>query len=83
MKANALRDARYWEFDTLCREVQSCERCARMTGSARVLSGAAGHLDSRIMFVGEAPGRLGADNSGIPFHGDTAGHNFEQLLEQG
>ena len=33
------------------------------------------------MFVGEAPGRLGADNSGIPFHGDKSGHNFEELLE--
>lgn len=33
------------------------------------------------MFIGEAPGRLGADESGIPFHGDKAGHNFEELLE--
>jgi uracil-DNA glycosylase family 4 len=33
------------------------------------------------MFIGEAPGRLGADKSGIPFHGDKAGHNFESLLE--
>jgi uracil-DNA glycosylase family 4 len=32
------------------------------------------------MFVGEAPGRLGADASGIPFHGDKTGHNFEELL---
>lgn len=32
------------------------------------------------MFVGEAPGRLGADASGIPFHGDQTGHNFEELL---
>jgi uracil-DNA glycosylase family 4 len=32
------------------------------------------------MFIGEAPGRLGADTSGIPFHGDKAGHNFEDLL---
>ncbi len=32
------------------------------------------------MFIGEAPGRLGADETGIPFHGDKAGHNFEELL---
>lgn len=32
------------------------------------------------MFVGEAPGRLGADDTGIPFHGDKAGDNFESLL---
>jgi uracil-DNA glycosylase family 4 len=34
------------------------------------------------LFVGEAPGRLGADGSGIPFHGDKAGHNFEALLAE-
>lgn len=34
------------------------------------------------MFIGEAPGRLGADASGLPFHGDKSGHNFESLLEQ-
>ncbi|WP_205846417.1 uracil-DNA glycosylase, partial [Klebsiella pneumoniae] len=34
------------------------------------------------MFVGEAPGRLGADGSHLPFHGDKSGHNFEKLIEQ-
>ena len=33
------------------------------------------------MIVGEAPGRLGADASQLPFHGDKSGHNFEALLE--
>jgi uracil-DNA glycosylase family 4 len=32
------------------------------------------------MFVGEAPGRFGAEIDGIPFHGDHAGRNFERLL---
>ncbi len=52
-----------------------------MHDSARVLSRAAGRIDASIMFIGEAPGRLGADSSEIPFHGDKAGHNFEELLE--
>jgi uracil-DNA glycosylase family 4 len=34
------------------------------------------------MFVGEAPGRLGADGSHLPFHGDKSGHNFERLIGQ-
>ncbi len=51
-----------------------------MEESARVLSRAAGPLSASLMFIGEAPGRLGADSSGIPFHGDQAGHNFEDLL---
>jgi uracil-DNA glycosylase family 4 len=33
------------------------------------------------MFIGEAPGRLGADVTEIPFHGDRTGSNFEELLE--
>lgn len=35
-----------------------------------------------MMFIGEAPGRLGADDTSIPFHGDRAGENFERLIAQ-
>ena len=69
------------EFDELCVIVKNCIKCERMCGSLRVLNRSAGSLSADIMFVGEAPGRLGADNSGIPFHGDKSGHNFEELLE--
>lgn len=46
-----------------------------------MLSFASGPLTASIMFVGEAPGRLGADETGIPFHGDRAGFNFEDFLK--
>lgn len=69
------------DFDNLCNLVQKCTICPRMCDSQRVLNRSAGALDAPIMFIGEAPGRLGADNSGIPFHGDKAGHNFEELLD--
>jgi uracil-DNA glycosylase family 4 len=32
------------------------------------------------MFVGEAPGRKGADRTRIPFSGDQSGRNFERFL---
>lgn len=32
------------------------------------------------MFIGEAPGRLGAGRTGIPFSGDVSGQRFELLL---
>jgi uracil-DNA glycosylase family 4 len=51
-----------------------------MADSARVLNHGAGSLRARAMFIGEAPGRLGADNTELPFHGDVAGNNFEDLL---
>lgn len=63
-------------------EVKACEKCARMANSERVLGPASGSLDAKVIFLGEAPGRLGADESQIPFHGDKSGHNFESLLEQ-
>ncbi len=67
-------------FDKLCAEVRTCRLCPRMNNSTRVLSRAAGPLGAKIMFIGEAPGRLGADETGIPFHGDKAGHNFDELI---
>jgi uracil-DNA glycosylase family 4 len=68
-------------FDELCYRVGACTLCERMKGSQRVLNRSAGPLTAPVMFIGEAPGRLGADGSGIPFHGDKAGHNFESLLQ--
>ena len=68
------------EFGALISDVTSCLKCARMCNSARVLNFSAGNLNSKLLFVGEAPGRLGADETHVPFHGDTAGKNFEDLL---
>ncbi|WP_409743735.1 uracil-DNA glycosylase [Ferrovibrio sp.] len=53
-----------------------------MSSSQRVLGHSCGSLNARILFVGEAPGRLGADGSLIPFHGDKSGDNFEELIAQ-
>lgn len=69
------------QFDSLISDVQACTACARMCGSKRVLNRGCGPIDAEILVVGEAPGRLGADASQIPFHGDKAGHNFESLIE--
>lgn len=69
------------EFGVLCREAQECVLCPRMRQSISVLGRASGPLSASVMFIGEAPGRLGADATGIPFHGDATGFNFESLLE--
>jgi uracil-DNA glycosylase family 4 len=69
-------------FNKLIKKVKNCRKCSRMDQSERVLSPACGSLNATIVFVGEAPGRLGADDSQIPFHGDKSGNNFEALLEQ-
>lgn len=58
-----------------------CNLCGRMYGRTRVLSEKNGNIDAKVVFIGEAPGRLGADRTGIPFCGDQAGKNFELLLQ--
>ncbi len=70
------------KFADLVQRVKACKRCPRMAESARVLGAGCGSLGAKVMFIGEAPGRLGADASELPFHGDRSGHNFESLLEQ-
>jgi len=51
-----------------------CERAA-------VLSNLNGSVNARVMFIGEAPGRRGADRTRIPFSGDQSGRNFERFLD--
>lgn len=70
------------KFVDLMARVQACRKCPRMKRSAHVLGPGCGPSNSKVMFVGEAPGRLGADGSWLPFHGDKSGHNFESLIEQ-
>jgi uracil-DNA glycosylase family 4 len=51
-----------------------------MEGRRRVLSTANGPCPAGIMLIGEAPGRLGAQRSGVPFEGDVAGQRLSRLL---
>jgi len=68
------------DFNSLVSDVQKCKKCPRMCGRTKVLSKENGNIYSKVMFVAEAPGRLGADCTGIPLHGDKTGDNFEELL---
>jgi uracil-DNA glycosylase family 4 len=67
-------------FQQLARAACACDVCPRMRGRRRVLGSGNGSLHARTLFVAEAPGRLGAEKSGIPLHGDQSGRNFERLL---
>lgn len=67
-------------FIDLVKSVQHCDLCPRLCDRRKVLSSANGFLDSKVLFVAEAPGRLGADRTGIPLYGDRTGDNFEILL---
>jgi uracil-DNA glycosylase family 4 len=51
-----------------------------MDGCRRVFSAGNGAVGARVLFIGEAPGRLGAERTGIPLTGDRTGRAFRQLL---
>ncbi len=67
-------------FNMLLNSVSGCDLCERMCGRKKVLSKFNGSLNSKVMFVAEAPGRLGAECTGIPLYGDKTGNNFDHLL---
>jgi len=67
-------------FKQLEKQAADCRLCPAMADQPAILSKANGNLDANIVFVAEAPGRFGAGRTGIPFHGDKSGDNFETLL---
>ena len=68
------------QFAALVAEAAICVRCPAMCERAAVLSDLNGDVDARVMFIGEAPGRKGADRTRIPFSGDQSGRNFDRFL---
>lgn len=67
-------------FDSLVAEAAVCRRCPEMCDRTAVLSSLNGPVNARIMFIGEAPGRKGADRTHVPFSGDQSGANFDRFL---
>ena len=67
-------------FDELTSEAAGCTRCPAMCGRSAVLSTLNGSPEARIMFIGEAPGRKGADRTRVPFSGDQSGANLDRFL---
>ena len=61
-------------------EAAACRLCPEFCDRAAVLSELNGSVEARVMFIGEAPGRKGADRTRVPFSGDQSGRNFERFL---
>src|SRR3981081_325621 len=68
------------QFVKLVADAANCLKCPGMCARAAVLSDLNGPMDARVMFIGEAPGRKGADRTRVPFSGDQSGKNFERFL---
>jgi DNA polymerase len=59
---------------------QDCGRCPALVASRRRIVHGYGDAASGIVFIGEAPGRHGADQTGIPFWGDRSGRVLRRIL---
>jgi len=68
-------------FKKLCEDARACRICPNLADKTAVLSDFNGSLTPKIMFIGEAPGRVGADRTRRPFFGDKSGNNFQTLLD--
>ncbi len=80
MSAEAVNADAEARFAALVADAQGCRACPRMEGRRRVLTAANGPLSARVLFVAEAPGRLGGDRGGVPLTGDASGRNFTRYL---
>ena len=69
------------QFADLCVEAQACRICPDLADKTAVLSELNGALEPKVFFIGEAPGRAGADRTRRPFYGDKSGDNLQKLLD--
>ncbi len=68
-------------YQGLYGEAQTCRICPNLADKTAVLSELNGSLEPKVLFIGEAPGRVGADRTRRPFFGDKSGDNFQKLLD--
>lgn len=67
-------------FVELVSEAAACTLCPALCETVAVLSTLNGSVTARVMFIGEAPGRKGADRTRVPFSGDQSGRNFDRFI---
>jgi uracil-DNA glycosylase len=67
-------------FTRLVSDAASCTLCPALCDRTAVFSSLNGSLAARVMFIGEAPGRKGADRTHVPFSGDQSGKNFDRFI---
>lgn len=57
-----------------------CSLCPALAANRQRIVHGYGDRQARLLIVGEAPGYLGADRTGVPFTGDRSGRRVQALL---
>src|SRR5271166_4802509 len=73
---------RICEAELLRSAILECTKCPRLVASRSRPVPGQGTNPAKIAFVGLAPGRLGADRSGIPFTGDRSGNLLREMISE-
>ncbi|VVB53826.1 Uracil DNA glycosylase superfamily protein [uncultured archaeon] len=68
------------EIQEIGQQIINCDKCKNLLKSRNKAVPGYGFVDATIFFVGLAPGRLGADSTGIPFTQDSSGKLFQLAL---
>ena len=71
------------EIQALENQIKRCTKCENLVKSRNRVVPGYGFVDADIFFLGLAPGRLGADSTGIPFTKDSSGIRFARRYTVG
>jgi len=67
-------------WSQLTRNILNCQRCKAIANARNRPVPGLGSVKAKIIIIGLAPGRNGADLTGIPFTRDPSGELFDQML---
>ena len=62
------------------RSLNSCGKCSDLVTSRNLIVFGYGDPQAKLMFIGMAPGRNGADITGVPFTRDPSGVLFQECM---
>lgn len=71
----------YDTLDQLNANIAVCKKCPSMNSGQKRVTGI-GSWKPQIFFLGEAPGRLGADQTGVPFTQDRSGMLLRNMIAE-
>ena len=69
------------DVEKLKKEILECKKCGLHKTRKRAVPGDL-NTKAKVMFIGIAPGRLGADRTGIPFTKDKSGKFLREMIEK-
>ena len=68
------------QLKKLANQVRTCELCEDLVMSRKQSVMGYGDFNADIVIIGEAPGRLGANETGVPFTKDRSGVFLQKML---